>query len=146
MTRYLRALTAVLMLCALSACSTENREQKVPVPAEMAAAFGDVTLPQGAAVLATVTDSDRDTRYRVALRMTDSQLHDFLGQFPAAPRPSQIPKTMTALAGPSLASAPTPLFLQDKVTTKDHGLVNREVVVDQRGPDEVYVHLSLYTT
>jgi len=146
MTRYLRALTALLMLCALSACSTENREQKVPVPAETAAAFGDVTLPKGAAVLATVTDSGRDTRYRVALRMTDSQLRDFLGQFPAAPRPSDVPKTMTGLAGPSLASAPTPLFLQDKVTTKDHGLVNREVVVDQRGPDEVYVHLSLYTT
>ena len=57
-----------------------------------------------------------------------------------------MPKTITVLAGPSPATAPTPLFLQDKVTTKDHKVVNREIVVDERGPDEVYVHLSLYTT
>ncbi|MGX9671438.1 hypothetical protein [Mycobacterium sp. HM-7] len=147
MRRYLGALTGILILCTLSACSTEvTREQKAPVSAEAAAAFGDVTLPQGAQVLATVTDSGRDTRYRVALRLTDGQLRDFLGQFPTEPRPSDIPKTMTGLAGPSLSGAPRPLFLQEKVTTKDHKLVNREVVVDERGPDEVYVHLSLFTT
>ena len=50
------------------------------------------------------------------------------------------------LAGPAPATASKPLFLQDKVTTKDHKVVNREIVVDERGPDEVYVHLSLYTT
>ncbi|WP_286150244.1 hypothetical protein [Mycobacterium sp. ST-F2] len=114
--------------------------------AETAAAFGDVTLPQGAQVLATDTDSGRDTSYRLALRMTGSQLREFLAQFPAQPRPSEVPKTITVLAGPSLATAPAQLFLQDKVTTKDHKLVNREIVVDERGPDEVYVHLSLYTT
>ncbi|OBJ45714.1 hypothetical protein A5630_13065 [Mycolicibacterium mucogenicum] len=144
---YLGALAGFLMMCALSACATEvDREQNAPVSAETAAAFGDVTLPQGAQVLATVTDSGRDTRYRVALRLTDGQLREFLGQFPAPPRPSDIPKTMTGLAGPALSGAPEPLFLQDKVTTKDHKLVNREVVVDERGPDEVYVHLSLFTT
>jgi len=147
MRRYLGALTGILILCTLSACSTEvTREQKAPVSAETAAAFGDVTLPPGAQVLATVTDSGRDTRYRVALRLTDGQLRDFLGQFPTEPRPSDIPKAMTGLAGPSLSGAPRPLFLQEKVTTKDHKLVNREVVVDERGPDEVYVHLSLFTT
>lgn len=141
------ALAGVLLLCALSACATAvDREQKAPVSAETAAAFGDVTLPSGAQVLATVTDAGRDTRYRVALRLTDGQLREFLGQFPAVPRPSDIPKTMTGLAGPALSGAPEPLLLQDKVTTEDHKVVNREVVVDERGPDEVYVHLALYTT
>jgi hypothetical protein len=147
MRRYLGALTGILIMCGLSACATEmGKEQKAPVSAETAAAFGDVTLPPGAQVLATVTDSGRDTRYRLALRLTDGQLREFLGQFPSAPRPSDIPKTMTGLAGPSLSGAPKPLFLQEKITTKDHQLVNREVVVDERGPDEVYVHLSLFTT
>ncbi|BCJ79631.1 MULTISPECIES: hypothetical protein [unclassified Mycolicibacterium] len=143
--RHLGMLAAVLVMCAFSACSVEKTgEQKVS--AETAAAFGDVTLPQGAQVLATATDAGRDTRYRLSLRLTDSQLREFLGQFPAQPRPSEIPKTITVLAGPSPVTASKPLFLQDKVTTKDHKLVNREVVVDERGPDEVYVHLSLYTT
>ena len=70
----------------------------------------------------------------------------FLAQFPAQPRQSEIPKTIAVLAGPSLATAPDPLLLQDKVTTKGHKLVNREIVVDHRASDEVYVHLSLYTT
>ena len=143
--RYLGVLAAVLIVCAFSACSTEKRGGQ-KVSAETAAAFGDVTLPQGAQVLATDTDSGRDTSYRLALRMTGSQLREFLAQFPAQPRPSEIPKTIGVLAGPSLATAPDPLLLQDKVTTKDHKLVNREIVVDQRASDEVYVHLSLYTT
>ena len=143
--RYLGVLAAVLIMCAFSACSTEKRGGQ-KVSAETAAAFGDVTLPQGAQVLATATDSGRDTRYRLSLRLTDSQLRDFLAQFPAQPGPSEVPKTITVLAGPSPATAPTPLFLQDKVTTKDDKVVNREIVVDERGPDEVYVHLSLYTT
>jgi hypothetical protein len=147
MMRYLSALAvAVLTLCALSACSTEAKRGGQKVSAETAAEFGEVTLPKGAEVLATDTDSGRDTRYRLALRMTAGQLREFLAQFPAAPRPSEIPKTIPVLAGPSLADAPAPLFLQDKVTTKAQRAVNREVVVDQRGPDEVYVHLSLYTT
>lgn len=147
MTRYLGALAATfLALWVLSACSTEVKKEGQKVSAETAAQFGDVTLPQGVEVLATDTDSGRDTRYRLALRMTDRQLRDFLAQFPAAPRPSEIPKTISVLAGPSLVDAPNPLFLQDKITTKAHRLVNREVVVDERKPGEVYVHVSLYTT
>ncbi|MHA7662973.1 hypothetical protein [Mycolicibacterium sp. HS_4_1] len=147
MMRYLSALAAAfLMLWVLSACSTEVKSGSQKVSAETAAEFGDVTLPKGVEVLATDTDSGRDTRYRLAMRMTDSQLRDFLAQFPAAPRRSEIPKTITVLAGPSLVDAPEPLFLQDKIATKAHRLVNREVVVDQRGPGEVYVHVSLYTT
>lgn len=146
MMRSLRILAAVLMLCAVPACSTEVRRGGQTVSAETAAAFGDVTVPQGVQVLATDTDSGLDTRYRLALRMTDRQLREFLAQFPAQPRQSEIPKTIAVLAGPSLATAPDPLLLQDKVTTKGHKLVNREIVVDHRASDEVYVHLSLYTT
>ena len=92
--RYLGVLAAVLIVCAFSACSTEKRGGQ-KVSAETAAAFGDVTLPQGAQVLATAADSGRDTRYRLSLRLTDSQLRDFLAQFPAQPRPSEVPKTIT---------------------------------------------------
>lgn len=58
----------------------------MPVPAETAAKFGEVTLPQGVQVLGTDTDSGRDTRYRLALQMTDTQLREFLPQFPRHPR------------------------------------------------------------
>lgn len=147
MMRYLSALAAaVLMVWVSSACSTEAKRGSQKVSAEAAAEFGDVTLPKGVEVLATDTDSGRDTRYRLALRMTDRQLRDFLVQFPEAPRPSDIPKTIRVLAGPSLVDAPKPLFLQDKITTKADRVVNREVAVDERGPGEVYVHVSLYTT
>lgn len=147
MMRYLSALAAaVVMLGVLSACSAEAKRGSQKVSAETAAEFGDVTLPKGVEVLATDTDSGRDTRYRLALRISDSQLRDFLAQFPAAPGPSEIPKAIPVLAGPSLVDAPKPLFLQDKITTKAHRLVNREVVVDERKPGEVYVHVSLYTT
>ncbi|GAS94015.1 uncharacterized protein RMCC_0981 [Mycolicibacterium canariasense] len=116
------------------------------VSAETAAKFGQVTLPPGVEVLGVDTDSGRDTRYRLALRMTGAQLIEFLAQFPWAPRKSDIPKSMQVVAGPPLNSAPAPLYGQDQITTTDHGTVTREVIVDERSPDEVYVHLSLFTT
>lgn len=116
------------------------------VSAETAAKFGEVTLPQGVEVLGADTDSGRDTRYRSALRMTDAQLREFLARFPWEPAKSDIPNSMQVVAGPPLSSAPAPLYGQDQITTSDHGTVTREVVVDQRAPDEVYVHLSLFTT
>lgn len=118
----------------------------MPVSADTAAEFGDVTLPPGIEVLGTDTDSGRDTRYRLALRMSDGQLDEFLRQFPEAPRPSDIPKSTLVIAGPELSSAPDPRYAQDRVDTAEHGTVTREVIVDERAPDEVYVHLSLYTT
>jgi hypothetical protein len=139
---------ALLMLCA---CSTpdaprDGGDQTMPVSAQTAAEFGDVTLPQGIEVLGTDTDSGRDTRYRLALQMTDTQLGEFLGQFSEQPRPSDIPKSTPVIAGPALSSAPDPRYAQDQVTTAAHGTVTREIIVDERAPDEVYVHLSLYTT
>lgn len=138
----------LLMLCG---CSTpdaprDGGDQNMPVPAQTAAEFGDVTLPPGVEVLGTDTDSGRDTRYRLALRMTDTALRDFLGQFSETPRPSDIPKSTPVIAGPALSSAPDPRYAQDQVATATHGTVTREIIVDERAPDEVYVHLSLYTT
>lgn len=138
----------LLMLCA---CSTpdaprDEGDQKMPVSAETAAGFGDVTLPPGVEVLGTDADSGRDTRYRLALRMTDAQLDAFLGQFSETPRPSDIPESTPVIAGPELSSAPDPRYAQDRVDTAAHGMVTREIIVDERAPDEVYVHLSLYTT
>jgi hypothetical protein len=142
---------AVLLLVVLPACSSHQAarnegEQTMSVSPEAAANFGHVILPHGVQVLGADTDSGRDTRYRLALRMTDAQLREFLAQFPWAPSKSDIPKSMQVIAGPPLSSAPAPLYGQDQITTSDHGTVTREVVVDQRAPDEVYVHLSVFTT
>jgi hypothetical protein len=118
----------------------------MPVSAQTAADFGDVALPPGVQVLGTDTDSGRDTRYRLALRMTEGQLEKFLGQFSETPGPSDIPKSTPVIAGPELSTAPDPRYAQDQADTAAHGTVTREIIVDERGPDEVYVHLSLYTT
>jgi hypothetical protein len=148
----MKTILAVLrLLGVLSACSThepvrDEGGQNMPVSAETAAKFGEVTLPQGVQVLGTDTDSGRDTRYRLALRMTDAQLDEFLTQFPWTPEKSDIPKSTSVIAGPELGSAPDPRYGQDQIVTTDHGAVTRELIVDQRAPDEVYVHLSLYTT
>lgn len=93
----LAALLTVVLLT-LCACSTpdaprDGGDQKMPVSADTAAEFGDVTLPPGIEVLGMDTDSGRDTRYRLVLRMNDGQLGEFLRQFPEAPRPSDIPKS-----------------------------------------------------
>ncbi|MEN4474921.1 hypothetical protein [Mycolicibacterium cosmeticum] len=147
----MRFVLALVVLAVLAACSSPEKArdggaQTMPVSAETAAKFGEVTLPQGVEVLGADTDSGRDTRYRLALRMTDAQLRGFLAQFPWEPAKSDIPKSMQVVAGPPLSSAPAPLYGQDQISTSDHGAVTREVIVDQRAPDEVYVHLSLFTT
>lgn len=138
----------LLMLCACSKPETprDGGDQNMPVSAQTAAQFGDVTLPPDVQVLGTDTDSGRDTRYRLALRMTEAQLGEFLAQFSEAPRPSDIPKSTKVIAGPELSTAPDPRYAQDQVDTAAHGTVTREIIVDERAPDEVYVHLSLYTT
>ena len=149
--RIARYLTVLLLLCALPGCTTgddarDEGGQGMPVSAETAAQFGDVTLPAGVQVLDTDTDSGRDTRYRLALKMDEAQLSQFLSQFPEPPRPSDIPKSTSVLAGPELGSAPAPRYVQDRVATAAHGTVTREIIVDERAPDEIFVHLSMYTT
>jgi hypothetical protein len=116
------------------------------VSAQTAADFGAVRLPQGVDVLGVKHDSGRDMRYRLALRMNDAQLTELLGQFREQPRRSDIPKSTPVIAGPALSSAPDPRYLQDQIGTAEHGQVTREVVVDERSPSEIYVHLAFYTT
>lgn len=136
----------------IAACTTpgdptpEDRGQGMQASAATAAEFGDVVLPPAVEVLGVDTDSGRDTRYRLALRMTAAELPKLLSQFAQQPKASKIPRTTRVIAGPELADAPNPMFAQDRVTTKAGKSVTREVIVDERSPDEVYVHLSMYTT
>ena len=116
------------------------------VSPDIAAQFGDVVVPPGVEVLAVDSDSGIDTRYRLALRTTDAHLPALVSQFTAQPQPSQIPRTTPVIAGPELSTAPNPLYAQDRVTTKAGRKVHREIIVDERSPDEVYVHLAMYTT
>lgn len=149
------ALASWLLAAALlfTACSTTSGDATagdggngMPSSAEAAAEFGDVVLPPGVEVLGVDVDSGRDTRHRLALRTNAAQLPELLSQFTRQPQVSEIPRTTEVIAGPELSGAPNPLYAQDRITTKGGRTVNREVIVDERSPDEVYVHLSLYTT
>ncbi len=142
------ALWLLAMVLLFSACSTSpgGRSPSGPVSAETAAGFGDVVIPPGVEVLGTDSDSGIDTRYRLALRMNAAQLREFLSQFEQQPRSSEIARTTAVLVGPQLSGAPDPRYAQDRVTTKAGPTVYRDVIVDERSPDEVYVHLSIFTT
>lgn len=137
-------LAAILLF--LTGCGTGENRPGTQVSPDTAAQFGDVVVPPGVEVLAVDSDSGIDTRYRLALRTTDAHLPALVSQFMAQPQPSQIPRTTPVIAGPELSTAPNPLYAQDRVTTKAGRTVYREIVVDERSPDEVYVHLTMYTT
>ncbi|MEV0671418.1 hypothetical protein [Mycobacterium sp. NPDC050441] len=128
------------------ASPTGDRSPVGQVSAATAAEFGDVALPAGSEVLGADSDSGIDTRYRLALRMTAAQLRELLSQFKEQPRASEIPRTTPVIAGPQLSDAPNPLYAQDRVTTTAGRTVYRDIIVDERSPDEVYVHLSMFTT
>jgi hypothetical protein len=137
-------LAAILLFT--TGCGPGASSRGTQVSADTAAQFGDVTVPPGVEVLAVDSDSGIDTRYRLALRTTAAHLPALVSQFTAQPQPSQIPRTTPVIAGPELSTAPDPLYAQDRVTTKAGRIVSREIVVDERSPDEVYVHLAMYTT
>ncbi|WP_065054432.1 hypothetical protein [Mycolicibacterium fortuitum] len=65
---------------------------------------------------------------------------------PAGITTSPNPAAVAAETGPQLSDAPDPRYAQDRVTTKAGPTVYRDVIVDERSPDEVYVHLSIFTT
>lgn len=141
------------VLCLLAAillfttgCGPGENRPGTQVSPDTAAQFGDVVIPPGVEVLSVDSDSGIDTRYRLALRTTAAHLPALVSQFTAQPQPSQIPRTTPVIAGPELSTAPNPLYAQDRVTTKAGRTVYREIVVDERSPDEVYVHLAMYTT
>lgn len=135
--------TVTLLFTACSTPDTATPRDGGQVSAATAAGFGDVALPAGLVVLGV--DSD-DTRYRLALRMDAAQLRELLAQFEEQPHASELPRTTPVIAGPPLSAAPNPLYAQDRVTTKAGRTVYRDVIVDERSPDEVYVHLSIFTT
>ena len=139
-------LTVTLIFTACATPDTATPRDDGQVSAATAAGFGDVTLPAGVDVLGVDSDSGIDTRYRLALRMNAAQLRELLSQFEAQPQPSELPRTTPVIAGPELSTAPNPLYAQDRVTTKAGRTVYRDVIVDERSPDEVYVHLAIFTT
>lgn len=152
------ALAALLMACALSACSPVEGARVEPAePAgsaieaikelgaiEAIQALGQFGLPVWPEILGVESDSGADTRYRMAMRLDDGQLEEFLSQFPLGPQPSDIPRSMSVIAGPALDFAPDPLYLQNGIDSTAGAFV-REIIIDQRAPDETYVHIAVYT-
>ncbi|ETZ57981.1 hypothetical protein LIX17_23900 [Mycobacterium avium subsp. hominissuis] len=143
------SLAALLTACALAACSPVNEPRTEPAqpdisPIEAIQTLGQMGLPVWPEILDAESDAGADTRYRLTMRLDDGQLEEFLSQFPIAPQPSEIPRTMSVIAGPALQSAPDPLFLQNGIGSQDGAYV-REIIVDKRAPDETYVHIAVYS-
>lgn len=141
---WLFAVTVLFTACSTPDAATPRDGGQVS--AATAAGFGDVALPAGVVVLGVDSESGIDTRYRLALRMNVAQLRQLLAQFEEQPHASELPRTTPVIAGPPLSAAPNPLYAQDRVTTKAGRTVYRDIIVDERSPDEVYVHLSMFTT
>ena len=143
------AVAAALTAFAITACTPVADTETVPAePAvsviEAIQDLGQVGLPMWPEILDAESDSGADTRYRLVMRLDAEQLEEFLSQFPVGPAPSSIPRSMAVIAGPALDSAPNPLYLQTAIGSSD-GTYIREIVVDERAPDAVYVHVSVFT-
>ncbi|MGA5543305.1 hypothetical protein ACPCIR_15750 [Mycobacterium sp. NPDC051198] len=138
--------TVTLLFTACSTPVATTPRDGGQVSAATAAEFGDVALPAGVDVLGVDSESGIDTRYRLALRMNAAQLRELLSQFQEQPQASELPRTTPVIGGPPLSAAPNPMYAQDRVTTKAGRTVYRDVIVDERSPDEVYVHLAIFTT
>lgn len=143
------AVAALLMSGALAACTPVTDTRAEPYepavsPIEAVQTLGQIALPTWPEIIGLSSDSGADTRYRIAMRLDGGQAQEFLSQFPVGPAPSQIPRSMSVTGGPTLDSAPDPLYLQDVVPSAE-GTFMREIVVDERGPDEIYVHVSVFT-
>jgi hypothetical protein len=144
-----RLVVALLVVCSMAGCSASDawtpRYGEPLSPIEAVQSLGQIGLPALPEFVAVYGDSGADTRYQIVMRLDDDQRDEFLSQFPIAPAPSEIPKSMPVIAGPALDSAPNPLYLQNAIGSPE-GLFVREVIVDQRAPNETYVHISVYTT
>lgn len=143
--------TAPLVLGSAMACSAVDDANRVPAstatpvsPIEAVQTFGQVSLPAVPEIIGIDTDSGADTRYRLAMRLDEAQYDDFLSQFPVPPAPSDIPRSTPVIAGPAMDSARSPLYLQSAVESPEGPFV-REIIVDERAPDEIYVHIAVYT-
>ncbi|WP_078311656.1 MULTISPECIES: hypothetical protein [unclassified Mycobacterium] len=135
-----------LAVCALLAgCSLDFGPTDVEVPVEEAEAFGRIDIPAGLQVLKVRMDHGIDTRYRVALRVSERDVATILRKstFTAPFRPVNNPSSMTVIAGPPLSTATNVKEAQDHV---EKPWVYRDIVQDIRSPDEVYLHISLFNT
>lgn len=141
-------MVALVVMCAMSGCSAPDgrtSESGEPMsPIEAVQSLGQLGLPALPEFVGFDSDSGADTRYQIVMRLDDDQLDEFLSQFPIAPEPSDIPKSMSVIAGPALDAAPNPLYLQNAISSPEGSYV-REVIVDQRAPNETYVHIAVYT-
>ncbi|TDZ98627.1 hypothetical protein [Mycobacteroides salmoniphilum] len=135
-----------LVLCALLAgCSLDFGPTDVEVPVEEAAAFGRIDIPAGLQVLKVRMDRGIDTRYRVALRVSERDVETILrkSKFTEHFLPVKDPSAMTVIAGPPLSSAINVVEAQDHL---EKPWVYRDIVQDIRSADEVYLHISLFNT
>jgi hypothetical protein len=144
-------LVAALALGCLfvAACTGgDDKARAAPVSGEEAAEFGAMTLPAGAEVLGASTDGSIDTRYVLALRVNAAQLNELMAasRFTTAVLPTDYGRDRTVVAGPPLSGASDLRYAQDRVDTADNGTVTREVFEDHRSPNEIYVHLFMFTT
>jgi cell division protein FtsN len=77
-----------------------------------------------------------------------AQLHELLAKsgFTAPVTSSDYGKDRAVVGGPPMSSATDLRYAQDRVDTVDHQGVVRELFEDHRSPDEIYVHLFMFTT
>ena len=64
----------------------------------------------------------------------------------AARRPAHRRRDRDGRRGSPISSATDLRYAQDRVDTTDHQGVVRELFEDHRSPDEIYVHLFMFTT
>lgn len=143
-----RVLLVLVVLCATACMGNVDGRQPTPVSADEAARFGGVTLPAGAEVLGTSTDGAIDTRHELALRVNNAQLQELLtkSHFTAPVTPSDYGRQRQVVGGPPMSNATDLRYAQDTVDASDHEKVTRELFEDHRSPDEIYVHLFMFTT
>lgn len=138
----------VAAICATACTGSNDGRQPTPVSAAEAARFGGVTLPAGSEILGASTDGAIDTRYELALRVTAAQLRELLAtsHFTTPVTSSVYGKDLEVVGGPPMSTATDLRYAQDRVDTVDHEGVTRELFEDHRSPDEIYVHLFMFTT
>lgn len=139
---------ALTVICAAACTGIKDERHAMPVSADEAAQFGGLSLPDGAEVLGTSTDGAIDTRYELALRVNAGQLHELLAKsrFNAPVTSTDYGKERKVVGGPPMSSATDLRYAQDRIDTVDHETVTRELFEDHRSPDEIYVHLFMFTT
>lgn len=141
----MRALVGLVLCALLAGCSLDFGPTGVEVPVAEAEAFGRISISTGVQVLRVRMDHGIDTSYRVVLRANESDVRTMLRNsvFTAPFRPVPDPSTLMVIAGPPMSSATNVKQAQDHV---ENPWVYRDIVQDTRSPEEVYLHINLFTT